>query len=347
MKRTLILLLALVLCFAFIACNVTPKDSDSDTETELDTSKKTDISTDSSTDKGTDSSDLDNQINIATTINNSYYKQISMIGREYIGNDFPEEYGEYYKVVKTYSELKALLSNVDSIASSIFNDNYVLIMRRKYKDGPAAVNIGFRDAKLRDEVAYIINDCHNNPGPVQDVEIRVDFYSCVIIPQSCAKSNDDGTVKEIKIIYDYRDYYRFEYESISDKKANHKDEGKAWLLKNEEEVQALNKQYGIDNPYLSFNSLPYDMENNYYLAIYSQYRCYNYMGFKDFYTDGVNVFITFEKLGEAAITPDPENPVMYFVEIPKEIVENEITGEVTPYYLIEKTQIPLEIPMIP
>lgn len=30
MKRTLILLLALVLCFAFIACNVTPKDSDSD-----------------------------------------------------------------------------------------------------------------------------------------------------------------------------------------------------------------------------------------------------------------------------------------------------------------------------
>ena len=30
MKRTLILLLALVICFAFIACNVTPKDSDSD-----------------------------------------------------------------------------------------------------------------------------------------------------------------------------------------------------------------------------------------------------------------------------------------------------------------------------
>jgi hypothetical protein len=128
--------------------------------------------------------------------------------------------------------------------------------------------------------------------------------------------------------------------SIPDKKENKNDAGKAWMLKNENDVKALKKQYDL-LVYLS----DYNFEDNYYLAVYSEFHIYSdNMGFKDFYTDGVNVFITLEKIGEFVEIFDYEkNPDIYIIEIPKEIVEYEITGDIIPYYLIEKT----EITMIP
>lgn len=339
MKRILILLLALILCLAFVACNV-PDDSDINTESELDTSDKTDLGTDFNSDIN-DDSDLDAQINIATMLNKEYYTQISTKDREYLGTDFPSEYGEYYKVVKTYDKLKGLVSNVDSIDSSIFDDNYVVILKQHYSNiGHGGAYIGFRSAKLFKDNPSITWDYifySNRPYPESIVEL--DRFSYIIVPKDCVSFEEDGTVKELNIVKDERYYYDFSYLSIPDEKENKNDAGKAWMLKNENDVKALKKQYDL-LVYLS----DYNFEDNYYLAVYSEFHIYSdNMGFKDFYTDGVNVFITFEKIGEAAITPDPENPVIFFVEIPKEIVEYEITGEIIPYYLIEKT----EITMIP
>ena len=369
MKRTLILLLALVLCFAFIACNVpddsdinteseldtsektdlgtdfnsdiNDDDSDINTESELDTSEKTDINTDFNSDINDDDSDLDAQINIATMLNKEYYTQISTKDREYLGTDFPSEYGEYYKVVKSYDKLKGLVSNVDSIDSSIFDDNYVVILKQHYSNiGHGGVYIGFRSAKLfKDNPSITWDYIFYSDRLYPESIVELDRFSYIIVPKDCVSFEEDGTVKELKIVMDRRNYYNFSYSSIPDEKKNKNDAGKAWMLKNENDIKALKKQYSLE-----LNPSEYDFEDSCYLAVYSEF--FNYsdnMGFKDFYTDGVNVFITLEKIGKFEIADYEKTPVIYIVEIPKEIVEYEITGDIIPYYLIEKT----EITMIP
>ena len=69
---------------------------------------------------------------------------------------------------------------------------------------------------------------------------------------------------------------------------------------------------------------------------YSDMYCINYIEFRDFYTDGKNVYLTCEKVA----TPNPsseEKPSIYFVVIPKSLIEHEMSDEIVMHFLHQKS----------
>ena len=206
MKRILALLLALILCLAFVACNV-PDDSDIDTETELDTSDKTDISTtdnlstattDSNVDDDDDSADLnsDNEqkndqdeddktsidSNYTFTTEQRYYKEISSgystttaVGGKINKNGHVFDNGAFeikqesqYKVISSLSELSEFsLVNCEEVENTVFDENYIVSILH-YSKRPSEDN----KASLG-----LYNADFNNEKP----EITVDFFYTSLI----------------------------------------------------------------------------------------------------------------------------------------------------------------------
>ena len=79
---------------------------------------------------------------------------------EYIGADLPKDFGDYYKIVKTYEDFVPL-TEACYIPKSVFETNYVLIIHRSY-GGRYKTDMGFSNFKVemaRHQLTYM-----NIPG---------------------------------------------------------------------------------------------------------------------------------------------------------------------------------------
>lgn len=266
------------------------------------------------------------QVNIATQVNQLYYRRI--YGR-YKGDDFPEEHGCYYKVITSYEEFTELFSATEDVGRAFFNQYYAVIIYQHYETTSSFEFAGYRDFKG----ASITADCVNYPyiDYPQGSYIK-DTKSCIAVPKSEILYNDDGIVREISIIKNFRDYYKFRTSMLSTEKTSDLYSGKAWLIKNSEELDELDEQYGIHH----MRGYPLEDKGIYLLVIYSDVYT-NRIGFNNFYTDGKNVYISCEIISTINLMLE-ESHTLYFVEIPKSIIEHEMSEEIVVHFLLQKTQ---------
>ncbi len=262
------------------------------------------------------------QVNIATQINDAYYKRI--YGR-YKGDDFPEEYGCYYKVIATYEEFKELFSAVDDPGRAFFNHYYAVIIYEHYVTNNHSSFVGYRDWVGRN-ITAVYSDALGALYP-QGSSIK-NSKSCIAIPKS-KNIGENGKIYEINIKTEYLSGYRYDIGNIPIEKVDNA-KGGAWLAKSNEEFKAICGQFGLKAIY------NIDSGDGYVLVFYSDMYCINYIEFRDFYTDGKNVYLTCEKVA----TPNPsseEKPSIYFVVIPKSLIEHEMSDEIVMHFLHQKS----------
>ncbi len=323
MKKS-ILILIVILISAFVICSCAYKTS-SDTN---DTDNGDEIGDNVNLDNPQDTEN--SQINFVTQLNQPYYEQI--YGR-YLWDDFPEEYGCYYKVIKTYEEFSEQFSTTEEIRQTFFNDYYAVIIYEHYETYDYSTFIGYRDMAIPEaQNAYITSSSYfyaNKPCP--EGSYIKNTKDCIAVPKNKILSVDDS-VKEITIVYESRDWYTFEVEEVLTEKASELNCTNAWIIKNSEELKEFSKQYCKYEPWFYFGD-----EDIYVLAFYSDSYIDDYIGFSDFYTDGKNVYITCEKIITVNNSSPALTPTIYFVEIPKNLIEHEMSENVVMHFLVQKT----------
>ena len=269
MKRTLILLLAIVLCFAFIACNVTPKDSDSDIDSNACSGTKdsevtnTDINNDTSSDIDSDSDlDSDSDVNSANdqdspklpepsivsysfTQNDEYYSSAKFISNTY-HHSLSYEFGQWYKIVKSYEELVQIDSET-TVDQAAFQENYILVVHRYYNGGLYYDYIGYKNAKDTEKGFEITIDCYE-PEELWTEEYReVESVEYLVVPKA---ELENVSVLEGKLILNYneRDFCERVWHSISEEKTSGLENGNIWIFNKATEYVELMKSYGVNRP---------------------------------------------------------------------------------------------------
>ena len=273
MKRTLILLLALVLCFAFIACNVTPKDSDSDIDSSICSDingsevLNTDINNDTSSDIDSDSdSDLNSNsdfdvnsssdqglpklpepsiVSYSFTQNDEYYSSAKFVRNVYYHN-LSYEFGQWYKIVKFYDELVQIDSET-TVDSAIFEENYILVVHRHYNGGLYYDYIGYKNARETEEGFEITLDCYEPEEAWTEEYREVESVEYLVIPKT---ELENVSVLEGKLILNYneRDFCERVWHSISEEKTSGLENGNIWIFNKATEYVELMKSYGVNRP---------------------------------------------------------------------------------------------------
>ena len=263
------------------------------------------------------------QVNVATQINNAYYKEI--YGR-YKGDDFPEEHGCYYKVIATYDEFKELFSTTDDPGRAFFNNYYAVIIYEHYVTNNHSSFVGYRDW-VGGNITAVYSDALGALYP--QAQFTKNTKYCIAIPKSNKNLGENGKIYEINIKTEYLRGYNYNIAAIPSEKADNITSG-AWLTKSNEELKAICEKFGCNMKY------NFDSGYGYVLVFYSDMYCINYIEFRDFYTDGKNVYLTCEKVA----TPNPsseEKPSVYFVVIPKSLIEHEMSDEIVMHFLHQKS----------
>ena len=196
MKKKIILL-ALIISVLLIlsACGNTESTDtqletttdDSNTETTTDDSNTETSTNDSNTETNTKPSysKFDNAIQPVITYKTekkSYYKKVlEYFGQyEYVGKDLPTDFGDYYKVVKAYDDFSELVKS-NYLEKSVFEDNYVLVIHRKY-GGRYITDMGFSNFKIENGEASI--DLYEYTGDLSYPDCGFNQTEYYLIPNS-------------------------------------------------------------------------------------------------------------------------------------------------------------------
>ena len=196
MKKKIILL-ALIISVLLIlsACGNTESTDtqletttdDSNTETSTNDSNTATSTNDSNTETNTKPSysKFDNAIQPVITYKTekkSYYKKVlEYFGQyEYVGKDLPTDFGDYYKVVKAYDDFSELVKS-NYLEKSVFEDNYVLVIHRKY-GGRYITDMGFSNFKLENGEASI--DLYEYTGDLSYPDCDFNQTEYYLIPNS-------------------------------------------------------------------------------------------------------------------------------------------------------------------
>lgn len=243
--------------------------------------------------------------------NDIYYSQISTYGREYLADDFPNDFGEYYKVIKTYEELKNSISNVDSIDKSIFEYNYVVVLRQHYENA-YFFPIGFKNAHLF-ENSYIILDYYfDDTLHYPDQLVSYDKFSYLIVPKKVVSPFASSEIKPLCVTFDKREFYDFKKISLTKTSNKGLENGKSWIIQNKNDADNFNAENGTDIDIKI-------KEEHFVLALYFETSISEIVGFKDYFSNEKNVYITFEKIGRNVT--ELETGVIYLIDIPTKSID--------------------------
>ena len=188
MKKLFNLTISLILVLSiFSSCVLfSPVESDENTNTKTETSTQTNTNTD--TDENLSYTKLDNAIQPKVTYKTeekSYYEKVLYyFGQyEYIGNDLPKDFGDYYKVVKTYDAFSELVKS-NYLDKSVFDNSYILVIYRNY-GGRYITDMGFSNFKIENGEASI--DLYEYTGNLMypDVEFKQTEYYVIPSTTEC------------------------------------------------------------------------------------------------------------------------------------------------------------------
>lgn len=178
MKKKIILLALIISVLLILSACGNTESTDTQLETTTDDSN-TETSTNPSYSK------FDNAIQPVITYKTekkSYYEKVlEYFGQyEYVGKDLPTDFGDYYKVVKAYDDFSELVKS-NYLEKSVFEDNYVLVIHRKY-GGRYITDMGFSNFKIENGEASI--DLYEYTGDLSYPDCGFDQTEYYLIPNS-------------------------------------------------------------------------------------------------------------------------------------------------------------------
>ena len=178
MKKKIILLTLIISVLLILSACGNTESTDTQLETTTD-----DSNTETST--KTSYSKFDTAIQPVITYKTekkSYYEKVlEYFGQyEYVGKDLPTDFGDYYKVVKAYDDFSELVKS-NYLEKSVFEDNYVLVIHRKY-GGRYITDMGFSNFKIENGEASI--DLYEYTGNLSYPDCEFNQTEYYLIPNS-------------------------------------------------------------------------------------------------------------------------------------------------------------------
>ena len=187
MKKKIILLALIISVLLILSACGNTESTDTQLETTTDDSNTETSTNDSNTETSTNPSysKFDNAIQPVITYKTekkSYYKKVlEYFGQyEYVGKDLPTDFGDYYKVVKAYDDFSELVKS-NYLEKSVFEDNYVLVIHRKY-GGRYITDMGFSNFKIENGEASI--DLYEYTGDLSYPDCDFNQTEYYLIPNS-------------------------------------------------------------------------------------------------------------------------------------------------------------------
>ena len=187
MKKKIILLALIISVLLILSACGNTESTDTQLETNTDDSNTETSTNDSNTETSTKPSysKFDNAIQPVITYKTekkSYYEKVlEYFGQyEYVGKDLPTDYGDYYKVVKAYDDFSELVKS-NYLEKSVFEDNYVLVIHRKY-GGRYITDMGFSNFKIENGEASI--DLYEYTGNLSYPDCDFNQTEYYLIPNS-------------------------------------------------------------------------------------------------------------------------------------------------------------------
>lgn len=187
MKKKIILLALIISVLLILSACGNTESTDTQLETNTDDSNTETSTNDSNTETNTNPSysKFDNAIQPVITYKTekkSYYEKVlEYFGQyEYVGKDLPTDYGDYYKVVKAYDDFSELVKS-NYLEKSVFEDNYVLVIHRKY-GGRYITDMGFSNFKIENGEASI--DLYEYTGNLSYPDCDFNQTEYYLIPNS-------------------------------------------------------------------------------------------------------------------------------------------------------------------
>lgn len=187
MKKKIILLALIISVLLILSACGNTESTDTQLETTTDDSNTETSTNDSNTETSTKPSysKFDNAIQPVITYKTekkSYYEKVlEYFGQyEYVEKDLPTDYGDYYKVVKAYDDFSELVKS-NYLEKSVFEDNYVLVIHRKY-GGRYITDMGFSNFKIENGEASI--DLYEYTGDLLYPDCDFNQTEYYLIPNS-------------------------------------------------------------------------------------------------------------------------------------------------------------------
>ena len=187
MKKKIILLALIISVLLILSACGNTESTDTQLETTTDDSNTETSTNDSNTETSTKPSysKFDNAIQPVITYKTekkSYYEKVlEYFGQyEYVGKDLPTDFGDYYKVVKAYDDFSELVKS-NYLEKSVFEDNYVLVIHRKY-GGRYITDMGFSNFKIENGEASI--DLYEYTGNLSYPDCEFNQTEYYLIPNS-------------------------------------------------------------------------------------------------------------------------------------------------------------------
>ncbi|MBQ8163335.1 MAG: hypothetical protein IJZ93_03090 [Clostridia bacterium] len=325
MKRILALFICLIMMWLVSCSNdlldtdVRSESSAEDTATSIQpdySSETTDVSTDTAESSSEDASELPPDLNgdgyietnfSTTAVKNEYYTKVNYDFGNYIGKDPEAEYGDFYRVVKSFEEFESLFTNGRYLEEDIFEDHYVLILCRIY-GGKYYHDLGFQNFRIEDGVAKIDFFSYSGPNYAYH-DCGFHSYECYLIPKTI--ECEEGELKPIEV--NTKEFFSYE-DAETDIEGLALEENRALILNSAEEYEKFKQEYGI--PYLYWRN-----EASVYIVFYGLNE--NYLSISDAILDGGKLTLHLVENEKTS-----ENKKFNIIRIPKEeIFENYLQTE--------------------
>ncbi|MBQ7411520.1 MAG: hypothetical protein IJW10_01245 [Clostridia bacterium] len=330
MKKIISFILSLVIIGCFASCN-----SYGDSSSQSNSSSSTPVTSTDSSDKITSSSapvasadSTDKIINIelkATSIFDEYYSVLDL--GEYLGDDLPDDIGCFYREITSLDDLCVLVERYDMLNEAFFEESFVLVIKRI--SGGYFGDIGF---KGYDPYSFEIElDSFPNVAGTDGLKTKIDY---LILPKYKAQMEEDHPFTGKLNIKESAEAY---YTICSKQEALNDDiEQAMWF----EDVESANtfltgkgyervKNYHIDNSSILLLNLNASLDE------YKSSCESSYLGFKEFNTNGTDIYITLHRnivnkdYGEKATSK------IYCIAIPNNLICNDIIDNPTFHILVQ------------
>ncbi|MBQ8163459.1 MAG: hypothetical protein IJZ93_03730 [Clostridia bacterium] len=266
----------------------------SETETEDETSVETKneplsssdtvLLPDQNSDKDTSNQDTSPALK-PTAVKNEHYAKID--AGKYLGNDLPSSGDAFFKEIRSYEEFCSLVEFPDAIDSSVFDNSYVLVIKRI---GSYFSDIGFKNYENIDSKATIILDSHEKK---EGADVLATVYDYLIIPNSLLEQQFTSTSGELCIFENTHYYYDANLQKLdgdTDQNAN--------MFFND--VSSANEYFASEGM-SELKSSSYQNKSILVIYLNMPYEEFgastgsSYLGFTDFHSSENDVYITLER----------------------------------------------------
>ena len=240
----------------------------------------------------------ENNVNPTNIKYKSYYESLALGG--YLGKNVPSknngnrdfELGIYYEVILDCDSAKAVFSNSRDLDQDFFDVYYVLVIGAYLPTGFPYDIYGFYDMYYDETYDMVRISFDGRDGFDVTVALSTNnFY--LKIPKTNESDEYWQNKNTGKLVWNFNsdNYFDAWYSEYKSDKTLDIKEGTSWGLTTMEEINEFGNHYGI-TPLANWKR-----NDAYLFVIYMKIPCdVCFAGFKDFHTDGQNVYVTVKNI---------------------------------------------------